>query len=84
MVAHDPRPDLDRLACPVLLLWGACDTQLPLDDAFEYARRLRAQLRIVADCGHLVIGERPEAVLDGVRHLEVLVRDAEALGQVVA
>jgi pimeloyl-ACP methyl ester carboxylesterase len=84
MVTHDPRPDLDRLACPVLLLWGACDTQLPLDDAFEYARRLRASLRIVADCGHLVIGERPEAVLDGVRHLEVLVRDAEALGQVVA
>jgi pimeloyl-ACP methyl ester carboxylesterase len=84
MVAHDPRPDLDGLACPALLLWGACDTQLPLDDAFEYARRLRAELRVVADCGHLLIGERPDAVLDGVRHLEVLVRDAEALGQVVA
>ena len=63
---------------------GRADTQLPLDDAFEYARRLRAPLRIVADCGHLVIGERPAAVLDGVRHLDVLVGEAEAVGQVVA
>jgi pimeloyl-ACP methyl ester carboxylesterase len=80
MVADDPRPELDRLRCPALLLWGASDTQLPLDDAFEYARRLHASLRVVADCGHLVIGERPEAVLDGVRHLDVLVREAEAPG----
>ena len=36
--------------------------QLPLEDAFEYARRLRAKLRLVADCGHLVIVERPHAV----------------------
>ncbi len=80
MVTDDPRPELDRLRCPALVLWGASDTQLPLDDAFEYARRLRAPLRTVADCGHLVIGERPAAVLDGVRDLEVLVREAEALG----
>jgi pimeloyl-ACP methyl ester carboxylesterase len=79
MVADDPRPELDRLRCPALVLWGASDTQLPLDDAFEYARRLRAPLRVVADCGHLVIGERPEAVLDGVRHLDVLMDEAEAV-----
>ena len=37
----------------------------------EYARRLRAPLRAVADCGHLLIGERPEAVADAVeRFLE--------------
>ena len=28
-------------ACPALVLWGARDNQLPVDDAFEYARRLR-------------------------------------------
>jgi pimeloyl-ACP methyl ester carboxylesterase len=84
MVADDPRVELSRLGCPALVLWGAADTQLPLDDAFEYARRLRAPLRVVADCGHLVIGERPAAVLDGVRHLDVLVRQVEALGEVVA
>jgi pimeloyl-ACP methyl ester carboxylesterase len=68
MVAGDPRRELD-LACPALVLWGASDAQLPLDDAFEYARRLRAPLRIVADCGHLVIVERPRAVVDALEAL---------------
>ena len=61
LVRDDPRPDLDRVRCPVLLLWGARDNQLPVSDAFEYARRLHAPLRVIADCGHLLIGERPEA-----------------------
>jgi pimeloyl-ACP methyl ester carboxylesterase len=67
LVASDPRQDLDRVACPCLCLWGACDHWVPLQDGMEYARRLRAPLRVVADCGHLLIGERPEAVLDAVR-----------------
>ncbi|MGH3002798.1 MAG: alpha/beta fold hydrolase [Gaiellaceae bacterium] len=60
LAADDPRQDLDRVRCPVLLLWGARDRQVPLADGFEYARRLRAPLRVVADCGHLLIVERPE------------------------
>jgi pimeloyl-ACP methyl ester carboxylesterase len=40
---------------------------VPVRDAFEYARRLRAPLRIVAGAGHLVIAERPEACLDAIR-----------------
>jgi pimeloyl-ACP methyl ester carboxylesterase len=68
MVADDPRRELP-LSCPVLVLWGARDAQLPLDDAFEYARRLGAPLRVVADCGHLVIVERPRAVLDALAAL---------------
>ena len=58
-----------ELSCPVVVLWGARDAQLPLQDAFEYARRLRAKLRVVADCGHLVIVERPHAVLDALLDL---------------
>ena len=45
----------------MLVLWGARDRQVPVADAFEYARRLRAPLRLIADCGHLLIGERPDA-----------------------
>lgn len=70
MVLDDPRPDLEHVRCPTVLLWGARDPQLPIDDAFEYARRLRASLRLVADCGHLVIGERPRACLDALAELE--------------
>jgi pimeloyl-ACP methyl ester carboxylesterase len=66
MLADDPRLDLDAISCQVVLVWGARDAQLPLGDAFEYARRLRAKLRLVADCGHLAIVERPRAVLDAL------------------
>jgi pimeloyl-ACP methyl ester carboxylesterase len=59
--ADDPREELEAIRCPVLVLWGAEDMQLPLDDAFEYTRRLRARLRVIPGCGHLLIGERPQA-----------------------
>jgi 3-oxoadipate enol-lactonase len=67
LVATDPRTDLDRVGCPCLILWGAKDNWVPLRDGMEYARRLRAPLRTIADCGHLLIGERPTAVVDAVR-----------------
>ena len=66
LVHDDPRQELDRVRCPCLVLWGARDTQLPIGDAFEYARRLRAPLRAIADCGHLLIGERPDACADAI------------------
>jgi pimeloyl-ACP methyl ester carboxylesterase len=66
LVKDDPRSDLHGIACPALVLWGARDNQLPLDDAFDYARRLRAPLRVIPDCGHLLIGERPDACLDAI------------------
>jgi len=74
LVQDDPRVELALVRCPTLVLWGARDHQVPIEDGFEYARRLRAELRVVADCGHLLIGERPdvcasaiEEFLDGVR-----------------
>ncbi len=57
----DPRQELEAVRCPVLVLWGSEDVQLPLDDAFEYTRRLRARLRVIPGCGHLLIAERPDA-----------------------
>ena len=71
LVVSDPRLELERITCPRLCLWGACDNWVPLADGFEYARRLRAPLRAIADCGHLLIGERPDAVAAAVeRFLE--------------
>jgi len=67
LVASDPRSDLDRVRCPCLCLWGASDNWVPLQDGMEYARRLRAPLRTISDCGHLLIGERPAAVVSAVR-----------------
>jgi len=66
LVASDPRGDLHRVTCRCLCLWGANDNWVPLADGMEYARRLRAPLRAIADCGHLLIGERPDAVVSAV------------------
>jgi pimeloyl-ACP methyl ester carboxylesterase len=62
----DPRERLETIRCPALVLWGSLDAQLPLDDAFEYTRRLRARLRVIPECGHLLIGERPDACADAI------------------
>jgi len=32
----------------------------------EFWRRLRGELRVVADCGHLLIGERPDPCADAI------------------
>jgi pimeloyl-ACP methyl ester carboxylesterase len=66
LLASDPRTELDRVACPCLCLWGASDNWVRLEEGMEYARRLRAPLRTIAGCGHLLIGERPDACLAAI------------------
>jgi len=56
---EDPRLYLERVRCPALVLCGARDRLIPLEDGIEYARRLRAPLRVVPAAGHLVVGEYP-------------------------
>jgi pimeloyl-ACP methyl ester carboxylesterase len=67
LLVSDPRTELDRVTCPCLCLWGASDNWVRLEDGMEYARRLRAPLRAIAGCGHLLIGERPDACLAAIR-----------------
>lgn len=52
---------LSRLAMPTLLLWGARDLVVPLEDARVAAHRLAPPggLRIIAGTGHLPHVERP-------------------------
>jgi 3-oxoadipate enol-lactonase len=66
LVGTDPRVELERVGCPALVLHGARDLQVPLRDGFQYARLLDAPLRVIADCGHLLTGERPSAVVDAI------------------
>ena len=84
LVRTELRLELEHVRSPVLVLHGAGDRQVPLEDAFEYARRLRAPLRTIADCGHLLISERPEAIVDAIsdwiRHVDELPVEREAIG----
>jgi pimeloyl-ACP methyl ester carboxylesterase len=64
--AEDERFGLGSVQCPSLCVWGANDRMVPLPDGFDYARRLGAPLRVIAGCGHLLIGERPGACADAI------------------
>jgi pimeloyl-ACP methyl ester carboxylesterase len=66
LVLDDVRPELHEVTCPTLVLWGARDNQLRLADGFNFARRMRAELRVIADCGHLLIGERPDLCAEAI------------------
>jgi pimeloyl-ACP methyl ester carboxylesterase len=88
LVKDDPRPDLDRVRCPMLLLWGARDRLVPLADGFEYARRLRCPIRTLPAAGHLVVMEQPAACaelltafLDRVGEVDELPVEAELVGE---
>jgi pimeloyl-ACP methyl ester carboxylesterase len=73
LAREDVRRDLELVRCPALVLWGARDRQVSIDDAFEYARRLRAPLRVIPDCGHLLVGERADACHDAIERFAMLV-----------
>jgi pimeloyl-ACP methyl ester carboxylesterase len=88
LLQDDPRPDLDRVRCPTLLVWGARDRLVPLRDGFEYARRLRAPIRVLPAAGHLVVSELAEPCaelleefLDGVREVDELPLETELVRQ---
>lgn len=57
------------LPCRTIVLWGAEDRIVPVDNGIAAARCLGASLRVVADAGHLVVAERPCAVLDALAAL---------------
>jgi pimeloyl-ACP methyl ester carboxylesterase len=69
VLAAPTRTDLPAPACMALLLWGARDERVPLDEGFALARRLGAPLRVVAGCGHSLPDERPDVCAAVVREL---------------
>jgi len=88
LLGDDPRPDLDCVRCPVFLVWGARDRLVPLKDGFEYARRLRAPIRVLPAAGHLVVGELAgpcadvlEGFLDRVGQVDELPLETELVRQ---
>jgi 4,5:9,10-diseco-3-hydroxy-5,9,17-trioxoandrosta-1(10),2-diene-4-oate hydrolase len=53
-------PELARLDCPVLALWGMSDRFCPPSGAMAIAERCRrAEVVLLTACGHWVMVERP-------------------------
>ena len=69
LLHDDPRPDIADVSCPVAVVWGARDRLIPLQDGFEYARRLRCPLRVLPAAGHLLVGECPDELAAVVESL---------------
>ena len=66
ILADRPGGNDTPLPCPAVVLWGASDAVVPVGHGLALARRANVDLRVVADCGHLLIGERPDVVLDAI------------------
>jgi pimeloyl-ACP methyl ester carboxylesterase len=88
LVIDDFRDRVADIRCPSLVLWGARDKLTPVSDAYDYARRLGSRLRVIPDCGHLLIGERPDACYmaiaefsDRVRQLDEAPLETEPVGE---
>jgi pimeloyl-ACP methyl ester carboxylesterase len=63
MTRPDGRPDLPKIACPILILCGRQDALTPLEVHEEMAALIpNAALVVVEDCGHLAPLERAVTV----------------------
>jgi pimeloyl-ACP methyl ester carboxylesterase len=66
---YDPKlaRRLHRVKCPTLLLWGAHDALVPPAFAEEYRKHLpHAELKLIADCGHLPMFEKEAEFVDAL------------------
>jgi pimeloyl-ACP methyl ester carboxylesterase len=64
---YDPKlpARLRRVQCPTLLVWGAQDRLVPPAYGAAYRKHLpQAELKLIADCGHLPMFEREAEFVD--------------------
>jgi hypothetical protein len=56
-----------NLRCPTLVLWGEADQWLPIEGGYRLRDRIpSAQFQAVADSGHLMQEDAPEAIVGAV------------------
>lgn len=60
MTEYDIRDRLGEIGCPVLIVWGADDPLVPIEDAHLFEKAIPgARLEIIPDASHLSMLERP-------------------------
>jgi pimeloyl-ACP methyl ester carboxylesterase len=71
-----------KLRCPALIVAGAADRMTPAREAAKLAAAIRgAELVTLADCGHMMMIEKPDATLDA---LVAVVADRSAIASTAA
>lgn len=70
VLSEDYEPDVRRVTCPVRLVWGGEDRDVPMDVAELAASQFSdARLRVVDGVGHLLPTQRPEALREEIDKL---------------
>jgi len=65
----DPEPDLARVQAPALLLWGAADVMVPVENAARFEAVMPdARVVVLENTGHMPMEEAPEDSLLVVRN----------------
>jgi len=68
-----------QLTCPTLLVLGERDMMTPVRATRELAKRLTdCEIRIIPRCGHALMSERPNEVLDALAALAARVAEGRA------
>lgn len=74
-VLSDPRPQLQRIKAPTLLIWGEQDAMIPFSNAADYLTALpSARLAALPGIGHLPQEEQPAR---GLAALQALLREGQ-------
>jgi pimeloyl-ACP methyl ester carboxylesterase len=61
---------LDRIRCPVAILWGEEDRWIPVAQATKLQAKIPgSRLRLVAKAGHLMQEDAPEAIVAAIYDL---------------
>ena len=62
---YDFRDRLPEVKVPTLIVWGECDSIIPVRDADEFERLIEDSRKIVMkDTGHIPMAERPQTFND--------------------
>ncbi|WP_188681700.1 alpha/beta fold hydrolase [Thermogymnomonas acidicola] len=57
----DREREMERIQCPVLLIWGSADSVVPLQDGVAYSRRIKGcKLEVIQGAGHPSYLDAPE------------------------
>lgn len=66
-----PDEDLERIECPVALVWGRHDKIMNVTIAEEASRKFGWPLHVIDDCGHAASWDQPDRFVDIVETLAV-------------
>jgi pimeloyl-ACP methyl ester carboxylesterase len=62
-------PELPKLACPALMLWGRFDQFSPAADGLRMSMAVpKGRYVEIPDCGHFPTTEAPEETVEAIRH----------------